>query len=118
MSKKINVIVSKIVDGGLITNYKAEVGDYTDYYKLGEFSCFDVVRVDWNGMDISLFVDDEGMMKSGNFGRMVEGYPQPLFGNIIITGGTDEEGNTLSVPDDLTVVQVMDMIGNIAYQVK
>ena len=91
--KKINVIVSEVLAGGtMISNYKAVIGDYKDYYKLGGFDIFDVVRVEWKGYEVSIFLDDEGLMKSGNYGRNVEAYPEPLFGNFILTGGTDSKG--------------------------
>jgi len=97
---------------------KAEVGDYTDYYKLGGFSCFDVVRVNWDGMDISLFIDDNGMMKSDNFGREVHGYPHPLFGCAIITGGVDKQGNTMSVPEELNISDIPKYISEVKYIVR
>ena len=50
--KPINVYVSKPTDVGL-TVYKAKVEDYKDFYKLGGF---DVVRVNWDGMDINMLM--------------------------------------------------------------
>ena len=112
--KKINVMVTEPLEMGMLVQ-KAVIEDYTDYYKLGGFKLFDVVRVDWDGMEISLFIDDEGMMKTGNFGRMVVGYPEPLFGTIIITGGTDSKGQTLSVPEELNILDVPKFISEIKY---
>ena len=114
MSKEINVWVSPTTEIGTMV-HKDVVKDYTDYYKLGGFEMFDVVRVLWDGHEVSIFLDDECMLKSGNLGRMVEGYPQPLFGTLIITGGTDEEGNTLSIPEELNILDVQKYIGEVQY---
>jgi len=93
---------------------KVTIHNWRDYSKLLDCDLFDVVRVEWGGKDISLYVDDEGMLKE-NYGRRVEGYPEPLFGNIIVTGGVDSEGNTLSIPDDIIVSE---HIGQIEYKIK
>ncbi len=116
--KKINVMVHEAMEFGSAV-MKAEVSDYTDYYKLGGFDTFDVVRVKWDGHDISIFLDDEGMLKSGNLGRKVEGYPEPLFGVFIITGGVDKNGDTLSIPDELnSPMKINKFIGEVEYVVK
>jgi len=114
----INVYLSKVLEGGTTVNTKESVGDYKDYYRLGGFELFDVVRVEWKGLEISLYVDDEGMMKPNNYGREVVGYPQPLFGNIIVTGGVDAEGETLGVPEELSIVDLMDYINDPSYITK
>lgn len=109
-------IISKIIgDGTMVSNYKAEIEDYTDYYKHGEFQLFDVVRVMWNDVEVNIYVDDEGMLRSGNFGRKVEGYPQPLFGNLILTGGVDSIGNTMDLPEEITLMNLEEFIGGIDY---
>ena len=95
---------------------KQTVGDYTDYYKHLECQLFDVVSVEWDGFPISIFVDDEGLFKPNNYGRMVEGYPEPLFGNLVIAGGVDSEGNTLSVPEELSIVDMNEYIGEAVYE--
>jgi len=106
---------------------KAEVSDYKDYYKLIGNDCtsFDVVRVTWKGHNLSLFVDDEGLLKSGNLGRDViyddtlpEEYVTRLFGTIVITGDVDEEGETLNVPRDITLIDLVSMISDVKYQVR
>ena len=91
---------------------------YKDYYKLGGFELFDMVRISFAGEELTLVVDDEGMLKSGNFGRDVVGYPQPLFGNIIVTGGVDDEGNTLSIPDTISMLDMIELIGDVKYVTK
>ena len=95
-----------------------EVNEYTDYYKLLECTMFDVVYIDYKGTPLSLFIDDEGMMKANNLGRLVEGYPQPLFGTIVITGSVDDEGETLSVPDWFTTEDAIKIIGTVQWKVK
>ena len=110
----IDVIVVENEDGFTRT-YKAKVYSYKDYYKLGGFDLFDVVNVEWNGDPISIYVDDEGLFKPNNYGRMVEGYPQPLFGTLIIAGGVDDEGETLSVPKWINPVNVIDHIADVEF---
>ena len=112
----IDVFVSKPLEFATSV-YKDKVDTYKDYYKHLECGTFDVVRVIWAGQEISLFVDDEGMLKSGNFGRRVEGYPEPLFGTIVVTGGVDEEGETLGVPDEINIMDIGKYIGEIEYVV-
>ena len=111
----IRVILSKIVkdsNGNLlgVKITEEEVNDYTDYYKLIGCSTFDVVRLD--GADI--FLDDEGLLVSGNYGRMVEGYPEQLFGNLVFTGGADDEGETL--PCTLSIEDVEKMVGGVEWK--
>ncbi len=119
----INVLVSKIMDMGLVMNQKDTVEDYTDYYKLIDCTSFDVVRVTWKGQNLSLFVDDDGLLKSGNLGRDAV-YDDttmettPLFGTIVVTGGVDEDGETLSIPDEITLMDLMNLISDVKYQVK
>ena len=112
--------ISKIIGDSypMISNYKVEINDYTDYYKELEIDTFDVVMVEWKGKSVSLFVDDEGMMKPNNYGRKVEGYPQPLFGNIAVMGGTDDEGNTLDIDESITLFDLQELIGEVAWQTK
>lgn len=95
--------------------YQTEIKSYKDYYEHLECELFDVVMVKWNGEDISIFVDDEGLFKPENYGRVVEGYPQPLFGNLVITGGVDAEGDTLPLPDKFNVINILKYIGEIKY---
>jgi len=118
MSEEISVFVSKIIGDSLVSNTKEKITNYKDYYKFLECDIFDVVTIDWKGYQLSLFVDDEGLLKSGNCGREIEGTCQPLFGNIVVCGGVDEEGNTMSVPIKMQILDLMDIIGDIKYVVK
>jgi hypothetical protein len=101
-----------IVKGSVV-----DINNYKDYYKHLECSTFDVVRVEWLGEEISIFVDDEGMLKSNNFGRMVKGCPQPLFGNMVICGGVDRNGDTIGIPENINLLNLNEFIGEIEYQI-
>ena len=94
------------------------INNYKDYYPLLACDLFDVVRVQWRGKAVSIFVDDEGLMKAGNVGRDVEGYPNPLFGNFVICGGVDDEGETLDLDAEFTVSSIMQFMSEIKYIVK
>lgn len=82
------------------------IKNYKDYYKYLECDTFDAVT---NAVgDISAFVDDNGMLNSGNpivdISRFA--FPQPYAGNIVLTGGVDDEGETLPLPDYVTIEMV------------
>jgi len=84
------------------------IKNYKDYYKYLECDTFDAVS---NAVgDLSAFVDDDGLIKSGN--PVVDiskfAFPQPYAGNIVLTGGVDVEGNTLPLPDYVTIEMVRD----------
>jgi len=81
----------------------------------GGFSMFDVVRTKWDGEDISIFLDDEGLFKPNNLGVEVKGVDSPLFGTLIITGGTDDEGRTLSIPDGISMHDIHSFISEVKY---
>jgi hypothetical protein len=65
------------------------------YYALLECQTFDVINLDEH---ISLYVDDEGLFVSNSPISNIEykNYKNKIAGNIVITGGVDEEGNTKS----------------------
>lgn len=90
---------------------------FEDYYTHLECDSFDVVRVEWFGKEVSIYVDDEGMLKE-NYGRNVLGYSQPLFGNMVITGGVDEEGNTLSLDASITTSNIDTLIDEVRYAIR
>ena len=114
----IKALVSKIITGEsqpIVKEYVTEINTYKDYYKHLEVSLFDAVRVQWKGKDISVYVDDEGMLKEGNYGRMVMGYPEPLFGNLVIVGGVDSKGDTLPIPEEIKLLDLREFISDIKY---
>jgi len=94
------------------------ITDYKSYYPLIDEGTFDVVMVQWNKQDISIYLDDEGLMKSDNYGRILAGYPEPLFGNLVICGGVDAEGNTLDLPEEFNIDNIKPFIGTAVYKTK
>lgn len=106
--------LSEIVNG-LVMNTEIRINDWKDYRKFLNCELFTVVSIDYKGEVLSLFVDDEGLLKP-NFGRNIANYPEPLFGNIVICGGVDDEGNTLEVPETITLEEVNNIVGEIAYR--
>ena len=108
------------VEGGVNQYTLEEIGDFTDYYPLlgKDVTTFDVVRVEFKGHLLSIFCDDEGMLKSGNYGRMIADYPQPIFGNVVITGWVDSEGNTLDLPEELSLLDIIEISGDVNYITK
>ncbi len=93
-----------------VNTREVDIKDYKDYYPLLKCSNFDVVMPN---DEMSIFVDDEGMLKSKNYGRMVDGYPEPLFGNLVFCGGVDSKGETLDTP--LQIHDVKFMVGDIRW---
>ena len=93
-----------------------DIASYKDYYKLIGCRTFDVIRVTYKGHNLSVFCDDEGMLKSGNLGRLIAGYPQPIFGNIVITGDVDSNGDTLPLPEELTVVTMLEFSNQVEWK--
>ena len=120
MEKAIKAYVS-IIKHSTITGVtfghieEAFITDYTNYYSLIGCSTFDVVMIEYKGEPLSLYIDDEGLLKPNMVGRHILGYPNPLFGNIVICGGVDRNGDTLSVPEWFTKKDVEAIIGNPAY---
>jgi len=110
-------MLSEIIgsDTPIISESIIEVRDYRDYYKYLNCDLFTVVMTEFKGYSLSLFVDDEGLLKH-NYGREVFGYPEPLFGNIVITGGVDCEGNTLPIPDGINLTDMVELISEIKYE--
>lgn len=66
-------------------------------YKIAECDCVDHARVTRDGL--SAWVDDNGLYTKANKLSFVGEYPQPLAGGILFSGGTDDEGYTLGVPE-------------------
>ena len=119
MAKPIRAICNR-VNGGVNQYTLEEIKDYTDYYPLlGEdVRAFDVVMVWYKGHRLSVFVDDEGMLKPNIYGRDIEGYPQPIFGNAVIVGDVDSEGNTMDLPVELGLLDMLDFSSEIKYITK
>ena len=97
---------------------EVQVSNYKDYYKLLNAELFDIIMVTWKGVDISIYVDSKGMLKSKNLGRDVKGFPEPLFGNMVICGNVDIEGNTLDLPKKITIEDVRKNVTSPLYVAK
>ena len=99
----------------IISEEFIEVGNYTDYYKFLDCEIFTCVTTHYKGEELSIFVDDEGLLKP-NYGRMVVNYPEPLFGNIVICGGVDTKGNTLDIPESIRITDLEEIVSGIKYE--
>ena len=84
-----------------------DIQEFEDYYKLLNCGTFTVVTLD-NGMDI--YCDDEGLFVKDNIITQIEGYPQPLAGNLLFLGGCDEEGETIGLEENISIVQIENML--------
>lgn len=96
----IKAIVAK-TDG---TIYHTEIDNYKDYYKHLECDCFDVIYSEVNGIKVNIFADDEGLLKPNNLGWDIDGIP--LFGNLVFTGDADEDGETTSIDESITTLDI------------
>lgn len=72
------------------------------FYAQIDCNYVDVVRVTIGGEDVSIWVDDEGLLKSTDTGVVLgflvtddEGREYPLAGNLILTGSVDDNGDSL-----------------------
>ena len=104
MAKQIDVILYKVATEEFT---EEKISNWRDYSKLLECSTFDIVAPDEN---ISLYVDDEGLLKDGNGISQVtlpDGRKTKLAGNIVIAGGTDRDGDTLSFEGGLELAKKM-----------
>lgn len=76
--------------------------DYKSLLEMMECSLLDVVRL---GDNVVMFVDDEGLLKDNRYFALDE---VPYAGRVILTGESDEDGNSQSVP--ITVEQVQEHV--------
>lgn len=108
--------LSKIIgeEFPIIKNSRIEINDWTDYAKFLNCELFTVVSIEYKEETLSLFIDDEGLLKP-NFGREIFNYPEPLFGNIIICGDVDSNGETLPIPKSISLMDIDEIIGGIKY---
>jgi hypothetical protein len=110
-------VLSEIINGQppIIRTLEIDIETWRDYVKFLKCVIFTVVTINYKGETLSLFVDDEGLLKP-NYGRMVDGYHEPLFGNIIVTGGVDNDGETLPLPENITVMEINNIISGVQYE--
>jgi hypothetical protein len=111
--KKVMVETIKKQDASVLLEEKY-IKDYQEIYDLLDCDLFDIVHVEYKGYRLNIYVDDEGMLKP-NYGRYINGYPNPIFGNIVIMGDTDEEGGTLGLPDELNVEDFLEFSKKIEF---
>ena len=95
------------------------INDINDYYKYIDCSTFDCVYTECKGKRISVFCDDEGMLKEGNIGMPIgESEELVLFGNLVFVGDVDSIGRTLGLPDEISRSDIADLFGSNIYRVK
>lgn len=72
-----------------------------DYYKLMEVDIIDIVTREIGGKFYDVICDDEGLLKENPIPTMFDDEKQPMiFGNIIIAGLADGEGNMTDLTDE------------------
>lgn len=67
-------------------------GDFRSIYSLLDITCFTCVQINSHG-DV-IYIDDEGLMKSGQLFFEHAAYPRPLAGKGLVLG-TNDEGETV-----------------------
>jgi hypothetical protein len=83
-----------LVDVAKLTVREVQFNGLKDMYRL--IDC-DLVECVSYGKDLDVWVDEEGLLKNDGKGFfMLPSYPQPLKGNGLLTGGVDEDGETVS----------------------
>lgn len=75
--------------------------DYEQYLKILRIDALDIVRRNIAGKPYQIVVDDNGLLKNAPICSVEDhnGYPE-LYGNIIITGLCDNEGNLTSLTQE------------------
>ena len=110
MKKAIRAIVQNIEEDGSVYTYETTVCAIEDYYKELKCDLFDVMYWSINGITVSVYCDDEGTLKRGNYGRYILNEKKerlvPLFGNLLILGGVDDEGETLELDSRISIGDV------------
>lgn len=82
-----------LIDVAALTVKEVEFSGLQDMYRLIGCDMVECVGVD---RKTDLWVDEEGLLKNDGKGFFLfKGAHQPLKGNGLITGGVDEDGNTL-----------------------
>ena len=94
-----------------------EQDNIEDIYKYIESPIMDVVSICIDEHQVSVYVDDEGLLKTDNLGRDVKGYPNPLFGSLLFLGGVDNYGRTLGLDDEITIETIKDIVSEPRYRV-
>lgn len=93
-----------ITNNGDVKTHTLELKSYKDFYPILNCGCFTIVTRNFNGHNLDIYCDDEGLFKSenkptiytfGGSGRVVE----KIVGNAFICK-CDDEGKTISLDDD------------------
>lgn len=77
-------------------------GEWQTIYTYIDCDTFDVAST---SDGLSIYVDDEGMMKADQAFFMIKGYPQPLAGRALVLGPPDEDGETTECPLNPSQIQ-------------
>lgn len=84
-----------------------------DYYRLMEVDLIDIVVREINGKYYDIICDDEALLKEQPIPTMLDIEQMPMiFGNIIIAGLADEEGNMTDLTDE-DVIRIKNKLGTI-----
>ena len=102
-------MAKKLLRGVLVDveNEKVRVVEIPDkldeFYKILNCRCIDIVarRIGWRTVRrFNIVCDDEGLYKDPQKISAIDNMGQPqLVGNLFIVGGTDEEGNLISLSE-------------------
>jgi len=90
---------------------EVQASELEDYYRLMEVDIIDIVARKINGKYYDIICDDEGLLKEQPIPTVFDTEKQPmLFGNIIIAGLADEEGNMTDLTDE-DIVRITNSLG-------
>ena len=84
-----------------------------DYYRLLEVDTIDIVTRKINGKYYDIVCDDEALLKESPIPRVLDKEQKPMiFGNVIIAGVADSEGNMTDLSNE-DIFQIMKNLGTI-----
>lgn len=107
------IACSHAVDTSVIKEVDINIGsDITHYVGC---TMFDNIGLTWRGYDVTVFFDDEGLIKP-NKGRLLQGAMEPLFGNLIIMGAWDNNREIMKLPDVFTPETIQDHITGVMFE--
>ena len=95
-----------LLPNGTRKDVTCDAGSFDDLRQHVDFQWFDVVRTE--NPEVSVFVDDEGLLKEDNPINIWSivllpefGIAQPLVGPVFLFGGTNDVGEMLSLSQDV-----------------
>lgn len=87
-----------------IEDYGIEVefsNSLKEYYDVIGCDCIEIIERSIGNRPFSLVCDEEGLLKSDPIPCCVNAYDREIiYGNVLVTGLTDEEGNLTSLTDE------------------